>query len=270
MESNVGTIFYPDFELSPRRKVELVSWLTDSAKWRDLKARILQAWDADARALAARSAALSEHGVLSSARTRRLDATYVVFSKTHPELQGLTCRQVAQKMGNGDDYLEAARRLYLDDDGLCYAAGGTMWLEDIRFLVKYPFCAISTDSSTMACPPNLTRPGASAHPRGYGSFARVLGQFARDERIITMEDAVRKMTSLPASLLGLERRGMVREGFWADLCLFDPLTVANKATYADPFQYPAGIKYVVVNGTVALEEGTENRTLSGHVLRHRS
>jgi N-acyl-D-amino-acid deacylase len=88
------------------------------------------------------------------------------------------------------------------------------------------------------------------HPRSYGTFPRILGHYARDLGVITLEDAVRKMTSLTASRLKLRDRGVVREGAWADLVVFDPDRIIDTATYDDPHRYPAGIDHVVVNGVV--------------------
>jgi N-acyl-D-amino-acid deacylase len=109
-----------------------------------------------------------------------------------------------------------------------------MGIEDIRALVAYPYAAISTDGSTHDRPVDLQRAGISPHPRNYGTYARILGQFVREEHLVSLEEAVRKMTSLPAGLLGLSDRGLIAEGFWADLCLFDPETIANQATWGQP------------------------------------
>jgi N-acyl-D-aspartate/D-glutamate deacylase len=206
---------------------------------------------------------------MSSEESRRLDTIFIVHSRTHPEVIGMSARQAARSLGFGDDYLEAARKLYLDDDGYCYVAGGIMWEEDIRHLIKYPYCAISTDSWTWAREPDLRRPGIGPHPRAYGSYAKVLGQYSRDEGLIRLEEAVRKMTSLPAAFLGLTDRGFVGQGYCADLCIFDPATIANQATYGDPFRFPKGIQYVIVNGVVAMDQGKETGSLSGKVLRHK-
>ena len=92
----------------------------------------------------------------------------------------------------------------------------------------------------------------------------------RGKRILTLEEAVRKMTSAPAQRLGLRDRGLVREGMWADLVLFDPETIADRATYASPYQYPQGIDRVLVNGQVVVEKGEHSGKLAGRVLRHRA
>ena len=100
-----------------------------------------------------------------------------------------------------------------------------------------------------------------------GVFARVLGQYAREEKVITLEDAVRRMTSAPAQRLKIKDRGLLREGFWADITLFDPDTVEDKATFREPKQYPVGIPYVIVNGEVVLDNGVHTGKMPGRVLR---
>jgi N-acyl-D-aspartate/D-glutamate deacylase len=105
------------------------------------------------------------------------------------------------------------------------------------------------------------------HPRGYGSFAKVLGQFVREEKKLSLEDAIRKMTSLPATFLGLTDRGIVRPGAWADLTVFDPDSIKNLSSFGKPDQYPVGIEYVLVNGVIASEKGERTEKLSGSVLQ---
>ena len=101
------------------------------------------------------------------------------------------------------------------------------------------------------------------HPRGYGNTARVLGHYVRELKVIPLEEAVRKMTSLPASQFGLAGRGLVREGYAADLVVFDPATVVDRATFDQPHQYAAGIPHVVVNGVVVVDQGRVTRRHPG-------
>ncbi len=104
------------------------------------------------------------------------------------------------------------------------------------------------------------------HPRSYGTFPRVLGKYVREEGVLTLEEAVRKMSGLPAERFGLADRGVIREGAWADLVLFDANTVIDRATFGDPHQYPAGIPYVIVNGQVVIDGGEHTGALPGRVL----
>ena len=114
----------------------------------------------------------------------------------------------------------------------------------------------------------LTRPGEGhPHPRWYGTFPRVLGHYVREKGVLTLEEAVSKMTSMPATRLGLEDRGRIAEGGIADIVVFDPETVIDRSTFQDPHQYPDGIEYVVVNGVVTVDGGEFRDVRPGRVLR---
>jgi N-acyl-D-amino-acid deacylase len=104
------------------------------------------------------------------------------------------------------------------------------------------------------------------HPRSYGCFPRVLGKYVREERILTLENAIRKMTSLPAQKLGLRDRGIIREGMRADITIFNPETITDRATYQNPHQYPDGIDYVIVNGKIAVREREHTGAMAGRVI----
>jgi len=133
--------------------------------------------------------------------------------------------------------------------------------DDVRRIMQHPFTAIATDGT-------VSKFGeGSPHPRSYGTFPRVLGHYVREEKVLTLEDAVRKMSSLPAGRMGLKDRGRVAEGTWADLVVFDPATVADKATFQNPHQYPEGIPYVIVNGVPVVDSGKWSGAGPGQVLR---
>ena len=105
------------------------------------------------------------------------------------------------------------------------------------------------------------------HPRSYGTFPRVLGRYVRELHTITIEDAVRKMTSMNAEKINITERGYIKVGYAADITVFDPATVADKATFVQPHQYPVGIPYVIVNGQVVLDDGKHTGALPGKVIR---
>ena len=136
---------------------------------------------------------------------------------------------------------------------------------DLALAMKQPWVAVGSDGSSLAIEGPL-RAGVP-HPRNFGTFPRVLGRYVRDMKVIPLEEAVRKMTSLPASILGLADRGSIKEGMWADLVIFDPATVADQATFENPFQYPVGIDTVLVNGTLVLDEGKHTNARPGKVLK---
>ena len=138
---------------------------------------------------------------------------------------------------------------------------GVMNETDVERIMRHPQTMIASDG-------RLAVPGEGhPHPRGYGTFPRVLGIYVRERHVLTLEEAVRKMTSMPAARLGLTDRGRVAEGMWADLVVFDPATVRDRATYAAPHQYPVGIPYVLVNGVIAVERGRLTTTRAGRLLR---
>jgi N-acyl-D-amino-acid deacylase len=109
--------------------------------------------------------------------------------------------------------------------------------------------------------------GGRPHPRVYGTFPRVLGRYVRERKNLTLEEAIRKMTSLPARRLGLKDRGILAEGNYADIVVFDPATVTDRATYDNPRQYPLGIRHVIVNGVLSVEGGEHTGKLGGRVLK---
>ena len=136
--------------------------------------------------------------------------------------------------------------------------------DDVRRIMQHPFSMVASDG-------RLSTPGKGhPHPRAYGTFPRVLGHYSRDEGVIPLEEAIRKMTSLPAQRLGLTNRGLIREGHIADLTIFNPETVKDEATFQDPHRYPTGIEYVLINGQFAVDEGTFQNKLAGSVLRKKS
>ena len=131
-------------------------------------------------------------------------------------------------------------------------------------LERHPLVVVGSDGDALAPYGVLAR--SRPHPRYYGTFPRVLGRYVREEKVLSLEEAVEKMTSITAERFGLSDRGVIREGAWADLVLFDAQTVADKATYADPHQYPEGIPYVVVNGVVVIDQDQHTGALPGQVL----
>jgi N-acyl-D-amino-acid deacylase len=128
--------------------------------------------------------------------------------------------------------------------------------------MRNPTVAVASDGWTLS--PDA---GGTPHPRSYGTFARVLGHYSRDEAVIPIEEAVRKMTSLPAQRLGMTDRGLLRPGARADLVVFDPTTVIDRATYEQPHQFCGGVYAVFVDGTAVVRDGVDTGAVAGAVLR---
>jgi N-acyl-D-aspartate/D-glutamate deacylase len=136
---------------------------------------------------------------------------------------------------------------------------------DLKLAMRQPWVSIGSDGSALATFGPL-RAGVP-HPRNFGTFPRVLGKYVREEHTITLEEAVHKMSGLTASQLHIRDRGLIREGMAADLVMFDPATVADRATFTDPFQYPVGIPTVIVNGKVVLDSGRHTGERPGVIIR---
>ena len=166
------------------------------------------------------------------------------------------------------DDLDVLFDLLLDEEGSVPTVYAHHTEEDMNFALTQPWCSIGSDGSAYAVDGPLRR--GNPHPRNFGTFPRVLGVYVRERKLLTLEDAVRKMTSLNAAKIGITDRGLVRPGLAADLCLFDPAKVGDKATYTEPFHYNDGIEFVVVGGQVVLDRGTHTGAKPGRVLRHSS
>ena len=136
----------------------------------------------------------------------------------------------------------------------------TMNEEDVKYIMKYPFNMVGADAGVPV-------PGRSMpHPRAYGSNARILGRYVREEELISLEEIIRRMTSLAAQKFHLPGRGLIKEGMVADIVVFDDQEVTDKATYENPHQYSIGFKFILVNGQLVLENGRHTGVKSGKAL----
>ena len=133
--------------------------------------------------------------------------------------------------------------------------------DDVDLIMQHPMTSIASDG------PMTVFGVGSPHPRTYGTFARVLGSYVRERNILSLEEAVRKMTSLPAQILSINQRGLIKEGYYADVAIFDPKTILDKATFEDPHQYAVGVISVIVNGEIVIDQGVHNGNRPGRVLR---
>ena len=202
---------------------------------------------------------LAERGVQYAGRRAWDDVRLGAF--TRPELMRWEGRTLGDVIADrGQDAVDVLCDLLLEEDLRINQVTPGPWTETLRDFIRHPVGMIGTDSTFV---------GAKPSPRTYGSFPRVLGQFVRGEALMSLEEAVRSMTSAAAARLGLSDRGLLRDGFVADLVVFDPATVRSNATYDEPRRYPTGIEWVIVAGDVVVERGEHTGAPAGRVLRSR-
>jgi len=180
--------------------------------------------------------------------------------------RGLEGRNVleASRQAGLDPY-EFMRALLIEEEGQVGAITFAMSEDHLRRLLAHPLVGVGSDGMAVAPYGPLSK--GKPHPRFYGTFPRVLGKYIREEGLVPLEEMVRKMTAMPAAHLGFLRRGMVRPGWAADLAVFDPGRVVDRATWTDPARYPEGIPYVIVNGGLVVELGEHTGRLPGRVLK---
>jgi N-acyl-D-amino-acid deacylase len=176
---------------------------------------------------------------------------------------GKTLAEVAAV--RGQDPLETALDLVIEDNSRVGAVFFTMSEDNVRKEVALPWVSFNSDSASLA--PEGVFLKSNPHPRAYGSFARLLGKYVRDESIIPLEEAVRRLAALPADVLKLDRRGRLRAGHFADIAVFDPATIQDHATFANPHQYATGVAHVFVNGVQVLRDGEHTGAKPGQVVR---
>lgn len=188
----------------------------------------------------------------------------VASCRTDRSLDGKTIAQIAEERG-ADPY-ETVCDILLANECDIGAIYFSMSEDDIRYVMRHPLMMVGSDSTSMAIGGKSAE--GKPHPRTYGTFVRILGQYVRDEGVLPLEEAIAKMTSRPAARLGLADRGTIAVGKKADLVLFSAERVRETATFQDPHQYPEGVEYVILNGRVVVDGGEHTGTLAGRVLRH--
>jgi N-acyl-D-amino-acid deacylase len=177
-------------------------------------------------------------------------------------LTGKTLAEVAKMRGK--DPVETIMDLILEDRSRVGTVYFMMSEENVKKELRQPWVSLGSDGASMA--PEGVFLKSSTHPRAYGNFARLLGKYVREEKVISLADAVRRLTGLPATNLGLDRRGFLRTGMFADVVVFDPKTISDVATFEKPHQYSVGVKHVFVNGTQVLKDGEHTGAKPGRAL----
>jgi N-acyl-D-amino-acid deacylase len=177
-------------------------------------------------------------------------------------LQGKTLAQIAK--ARGKDPVETLLDLLVEDQ----SGIGTVYFitaeENIRKLIPLPWMSFGCDEAAQA--PEGVFLKSMPHPRAYGNFAKLLGKYVREEKLLSLEEAIRKLTNLPATNLGLDHRGLIKKDYFADIVVFDPKTIIDRATYEKPHQYAEGVKHVFVNGVQVLRDGEHTGAKPGRAL----
>ena len=186
-----------------------------------------------------------------------------VLNKDLKKYEGLNLAEIGRRLG--EDPRDAVMDIVVADLGKSACVTSIMSEDDVRAALKHPLVSVCTDSEAAAEDGPLS--GSRSHPRAWGTFPRILGKYVREEKLLRLEEAVRKMTSLPASRVGIRDRGILRPGMMADLAVFDPVTVRDMSTFEDPGHYSVGMKYVFVNGRAVLAEGKITAERPGRALR---
>lgn len=188
----------------------------------------------------------------------RVPGDKVLFASMprHPEREGMTLKQLCERWGDSERV--AAEKIVAEEGGDAVVIVGTMDEADVRTVMRHPTTMIGSDGIAA---------GSRPHPRLYGTFPRVLGRYARDERLMSVAEAVHRMTGMPAEKFRLGERGLVRTGYFADLVIFDPASIADTGTYENPRQYPRGLSHVFVNGTAVVIDGQHTGARPGRALR---
>ena len=192
------------------------------------------------------------------------DWSRMLISGNH-QFRGLTMDRVFMLRGNPADKVDDLLSILEENGGGISTVFAHHTEKDMNYVLQKPWCSVGSDGSAYAIEGPL-RVG-NPHPRNFGTFPRVLGRYVRQQKLLTLEDAVRKMTSLNANKVGLRDRGLIKIGFAADIVIFDAQTIIDQSTYTAPFAYPFGIPYVLVNGLLTIKDGEHTGARAGTTLR---
>jgi N-acyl-D-aspartate/D-glutamate deacylase len=206
---------------------------------------------------------IAAQGLNNFGRIPSWDAVRIAISPHQPEYAGRTIDDIAR--ARACDPLDAVCDYLIADQGHTRILVTSMDEADVQTIVRSPEVLVGSDGTSLA--PYGTTGQGKPHPRFYGTFPRVLGRYVRDLGLLSLPQAIYKMTGGAAAALRLMDRGLLRQGYRADITIFDPHTIADRATYDDPHQYAAGISTVIVNGVVVIDAGEHTGALPGQVLR---
>jgi N-acyl-D-amino-acid deacylase len=194
------------------------------------------------------------------------DNVYVTSVRTDENkyAEGKNLLEIQEHRGDADPYTSLFN-LILEEEGAAGMVIFAMDEEDVLRIMRHPLQMVGTDSGASGTTGFMRR--GKPHPRGYGTYPRVLGRYVRESGVLTLEEAIRKMTSFPAQRFGLQSRGLLKPGMVADIVVFNPDTVIDTATYEEPHQLPKGVEHVIVNGEITVQSSEPQGTLAGRTLR---
>jgi N-acyl-D-amino-acid deacylase len=193
----------------------------------------------------------------------RWDNFTIMAAKKNTDLIGKIVSDIAEEQKR--EPFEIVADLIIEERDDIYASSGAMSVDDMKYAMKQDWLMFSSDGAAAPITKKGDKP-RPGHPRAFGSQARVLRKWWREENVLTLENAIRKMSSLPAHTLQIKDRGLLFRGYKADVVIFDPDTIRDNATYADTRQYSTGVEYVIINGEISVENGEYNGALKGRVL----
>jgi len=177
-------------------------------------------------------------------------------------LTGKTLAEVAKMRGK--DPIDTIMDLISEDESRIGTIYDLMSEENVKKELRKPWISFGSDEASQAPEPPFTK--SNPHPRAYGNFARVLGKYVRDEKVLSISDAIHRLSGLPATSLGLDHRGFLKEGMFADVVVFDPVRITDHSTFEKPHQYATGVKHVFVNGVQVIKDGEHTGAKPGRAL----
>lgn len=199
---------------------------------------------------------------LSSSKIDKLKNIIIANYEKNPNYNGKSLEEILIMEGKSPELKDASELIIeIVENGDASAVFLQMNEEDVKALMKLPYLSIASDGG-------IQFPGKGfPHPRSYGTFPRVISKYVREEKVLSLEQAIRKMTSLPAEVFRIKDRGMIKEGFFADIVIFDYEKIKDNATFQNPHQYPSGILYVIVNGKIVVENGRYSGEFAGMIIK---
>jgi N-acyl-D-amino-acid deacylase len=208
------------------------------------------------------SEGISEEELIQGIISYLMRNTTIISVRYNKEVEGAKLEKILKSLYPNRSPFDALLDFVRDEEGSIMVSMKMMSeRKSILHLYQQDFVCIGSDG--------IIPIEGNTHPRAYGTFPKILGRYVREKKLVTLEEAIRKMTSLPASILHLKDRGIIKAGYNADLVIFNPETIIDKATYKNGCQFPEGIDYVIVNGEITVEKGKHIGTLNGQILKHK-